>query len=79
MISPSGTFSAEVRLHLYVNGQQYVVGSLGSGFGYLRNSQEIEESQGELEMSIDGKITRWPVRLTTPITIASKRFTFEAI
>ena len=79
MISRSGTFSAEVRLHLYVHGQQYDVGSLGPGFGYLRNPHEIMETEGELETRVDGKVTRWPIRITMPITTASKRFTFEAV
>ena len=79
MISNSGTFSAEVRLHLFVDDQKYDVGSMGSGFGYLRSPQDIAERQVELETIIDGKSTRWPVRLTTPITAASKRFTFEAV
>jgi len=79
MISNSGTFSADVRLHLLIGEQQFDVGSLGSGFGYLRNPQDILETQGELETSVDGKVTRWRVRFTSPITAASKRFTFEAI
>jgi hypothetical protein len=79
MISNSGTFSANVRLNLYVNGQQYDVGSLGPGFGYLRNAHDISETEGELETRVDEKTTRWPVRITSPITTASKRFTFEAV
>jgi len=79
MISHSGTFSANVRLNLYVNGRQYDVGSLGPGFGYLRNPQDILEPEGELETRVDDKVTRWPVRITSPITSASKRFTFESM
>jgi hypothetical protein len=79
MISSSATFSAEVRLHLFVGDQKYEIGSLGPGFGYLRVPQEITEHQVELETIVDGKSTRWPVHLTTPITPASRRFTFEAV
>ena len=79
MISNSGTFSADVKLHLLANGQRYELASLGSGSGRLRVEQFIDVSEGEIETIVDEKVTRWPVRLTSPITGESKRFTFEAV
>ncbi len=78
MNSNSGTFSADVQLHLIVGEQKYAVGSLGSGLGYLRHSQDIDELHCELETIVDGKVTRWSVRLKNPITSASKRFEYES-
>ena len=79
MISNSGTFSADVKLHLLANGQRYELASLGSGSGRLRVEQFIDVTEGEIETIVDEKVTRWPVRLTSPITGESKRFTFEAV
>lgn len=83
MISKSkignGTFSADVKLHLYVDNEQVELGQLGPGFAILRDTQTIDASEGELETIVDKKTTRWKVRFTSPITTASKRFTFEAV
>ena len=75
----NGTFSADVRLSLFVDKQRVDVASLGPGFAILRNSQAIDATEGEIETIVDDKVTRWPVRLTSPITGESKRFTFEAV
>ena len=79
MISNSGTFSADVKLHLFVGGQRYELASLGSGSGRLRTEQELSATEGELETIVDKKVTRWKVRITGPTTGDSKRFTFEAV
>jgi len=75
----NGTFSAEVQLHLYAGGKCYELGHLGPGFALLGDNQSISASEGELETIVDKKTTRWKVRFTSPITSASKRFTFEAV
>ena len=75
----NGTFSAEVKLHLYVGGEQIELGQLGPGFALLRDLQAIDATQGEIETIIDDKTTRWPIRFTSPITSESRRFTFEAV
>ena len=79
MISNTGTFSADVKLHLFVGSRQVELGQLGPGFALLRDAQDISATDGELETVIDGKSTRWKVRITSPITNASRRFSFEAI
>ncbi|MGB6044167.1 MAG: hypothetical protein WBF93_13490 [Pirellulales bacterium] len=79
MISNSGTFSADVKLHLYTDDGQFELGQLGPDFALLRSAREIFAQEGELETIIDGKSSRWKVRITSPITIASRRFTFEAV
>lgn len=79
MISNSGTFSADVKLHLFANGEKYELASLGSGAGRLRTEQVVNATEGEIETIVDAKVTRWKVRLTSPMTGESKRFTFEAV
>lgn len=79
MICNSGTFSADVKLHLFAGGKRIELGHLGPDFAILGEAQEISASKGELETVIDGKSSRWKVRITSPITTASRRFTFEAV
>lgn len=83
MISDSnngnGTFSADVKLYLHIGDTRIDLGQLGPGFAILRHAQAIDASVGEIETIVDQKISRWPVRFTSPITVASKRFTFEAV
>jgi len=75
----NGIFSANVKLSLHIANQRFELGHLGPGFALLGDSQSIEAREGEIESIVDGKVTRWRVRFTSPITAASKRFTFEAI
>lgn len=88
MISLNETFSADVSLHLHVGGQRFELGQLGPDFAILRGSQlishlitpqSIETDSVELETIIDGESDRWPIRITSPITANSRRFTFEGI
>ena len=79
IVKAKGTFSAEVKLHLYVDKEKIEVGQLGPDFAIFREPKTIDASQGELETVIDGKSSRWKVRFTSPITSESKRFTFEAV
>ena len=75
----NGTFSAKVKLNLYVADQRFELGHLGPGFALLGESLKIDANEGEIETIVDEKVNRWRVRFTSPITTASKRFTFEAV
>ena len=79
MISNSRSFSADVKLHLFAEGQRYELASLGSGTGRFRTEQELSATKGEIETIVDDKVTRWKIQITSPITGDSKRFTFEAV
>lgn len=79
MITHNGTFSADVRLHLRASGSQYALGHLGPGFAMFAETQSLQVEQAELEIIIDGESSRWPIRITSPITTDSKRFTFESV
>ena len=83
MISDSqngnGTFSADVRLSLFVGDRRLDVASLGPGFAVFRDAQSIDATEGEIETIVEEKVSRWKVRFTSPITDESKRFTFETV
>lgn len=75
----NGTFSADVKLNLYIGDQRYELGQVGPGLGMLREAQSINATEGEIETIVDEKVTRWKVRFTSPITGESKRFEFEGV
>ena len=79
----SGTFSANVRLHLFVNDCRFEVASLGPNFAILRGEQPIVENNDEptteIETIIDDKVTRWPIRITSRLDGQTRRFEFESL
>jgi hypothetical protein len=75
----NGTFSADVKLNLHVGDQQFELGQVGPGLAILRNAQTIDATEGEIETIVDEKVNRFKVRITSPITGESKRFTFEGV
>lgn len=75
----NGSFSADVKLNLHVNGKRFELGQVGPGLAILRDAQSIDATEGEIETIVDEKVSRWKVRFTSPITGESKRFTFEGI
>lgn len=75
----NGTFSADVKLNLYVGDQRIELGHLGPGFALLGKARDIVATEGEIETIVDKKTSRWKVKFTSPITSESRRFTFEAV
>jgi hypothetical protein len=60
-------YSADVRIHLHVNGHVLPVAQLGPDFLILRTPVEHPPADAEIRMSIDGDESRWPVRLVDGI------------
>jgi hypothetical protein len=58
-----GSYSADVQMELRVNGRIFDVGQLGPDFVILRDATEHPPADGEMMVSIDGDVKRWPVRL----------------
>lgn len=56
-------YSADVRMHLHVNGHTFTIGQLGPDFIFLDDPTDHPPAQAEIEMSIDGRVRRWPVQL----------------
>jgi hypothetical protein len=67
-------FSADVRMHLSVNGHVFVIGQLGPDFLILREPADLPPADGEITFSIDGRVRRWPVYLPDGVA-AGKRET----
>jgi len=77
--SNSISFSADVKIELIIAGSRFEVGQLGPGFAFLRQSRDINATECVIELTVDGKVSTSHVRLTTPITRASRRFEFVPI
>ena len=78
-VSGNGTFSADVKLHLYVGGERFELGHLGPNFALLGQPQPINPCDAEIETSIDNKVTRWPIRITSKSDGRARRFEFESL
>jgi len=61
-------YSADVRMHLSVNGQTIKIGQMGPNFVILDDAPDLAPSQGEITMSIDGRVRRWHVSLPDGIS-----------
>ncbi len=53
MTLTNGTFSADVKLHLYAGNDQFELGHLGPDFALLGKACDIGATEGELETIID--------------------------
>ena len=61
-------YSADVRMHLTLNGHVLTIAQLGPDFLILDGPVNHPPAQAEVTVSIDGDETRWPVYLTDGIT-----------
>ncbi len=55
--------SAEVRMHLLVNGCSFPIAQLGPDFLILREPAECAPTTAEITLNIDGDEERWRVAL----------------
>lgn len=58
-----GSYSADVQMELTVNGRIFSVGQLGPDFLVLDDPVDHPPADGEMMVSIDGRVKRGPVRL----------------
>jgi hypothetical protein len=65
--------SADVRIHLHVNGRVFSVAQLGPDFLVLRAPVEQPPCDAEIAMSIDGRENRWVVRLVDGIQVGRRK------
>jgi hypothetical protein len=61
--------SADVRIHLHVNGHRLPVAQLGPDLLILRTPVDHPPGEAEISMTIDGDERRWRVRL--PVGVAA--------
>ena len=50
-------------MQLSVNGHIFRIGQLGPDFLILDDPADHPPAEGEITMSIDGEVSRWPVQL----------------
>lgn len=62
-IPPTGRYSADVRMHLTIDGQDYKIGQLGPDFLILREVPPHPPTDAEITVAIDGRTRRWRVHL----------------
>jgi hypothetical protein len=55
----SNGHSADVRMHLCVNGHTFLIGHLGPGFIILDNPPNHPPAHAEITIAIDGRVRRW--------------------
>jgi hypothetical protein len=60
--------SADVRMHLHVNGHTLDIRQLGPDFIILGEPVNHPPARAEITVSIDGRVSRWPVRLPDGLT-----------
>ncbi len=77
IVPPAKLHSADVQLNLFIQGCRFELGHLGPDFAILSDTHDISATEGEIETVIDGKSTRISIRIISPITEASRKFTFE--
>jgi len=65
--------SADVRIHLHVNGYVLPVAQLGPEFVVLRTPVNHPPCDAEIAMSIDGNESRWAVRLQNGIQVGQRK------
>jgi len=71
--------SADVRMHLTVNGHVMTIGHLGPDHLILDDPIELPPAEAEIFMSVDGQESHWRVNLLNGISPASSRVEISQI
>ncbi|MCE9533166.1 MAG: hypothetical protein K8T89_18870 [Planctomycetes bacterium] len=82
MNAPRGTsygHSADVRMHLSVNGDVLKISHLGPDFIILRTPVEHNPTDAQISLSIDGDEKRWMVHLVNGISPEREKTVIRAI
>lgn len=75
MSSSQGGHSAQVDMHLLVNGGSIPVAQMGPDFLILKEPSDHPPGQATMVLQVDQSERRWPVRLPNGISAGSKRVT----
>jgi hypothetical protein len=60
-------------MSLCVNGHTFLIGHLGPTFLILDNPADHPPAEGEITVSIDGRVKRWHVQLPDGVSAAKPR------
>jgi hypothetical protein len=66
-------YSADVRMHLNVNGHILAIGQLGPDFLILREAIDHPPTDASIFLSIDGDERRWNVHLPNGIQVSEPK------
>ena len=75
--SGQGGHSAQVKMHLLLNGSSIPVAQMGPDFIILESTTEHPPSDATIELRIDASERRWKVRLPHGISSASRTVTIS--
>ena len=74
MVTPQrGGYSADVQMHLSVDGRTFSIGQLGPDFIILDDPSDLPPAEGEIKLAIDGRMRRWRVQLPEGISKSRQR------
>ena len=65
--------SADVQMHLSVNGHTLSIGHLGPDYVVLDAPIDHPPTDAEISLSVDGKESRWRVRLVDGLSASEAR------
>lgn len=65
--------SADVQMHLSVNGHKMSIGRLGPDYVVLDASIDCPPTDAEISLSVDGKESHWEVRLLDGLSASPTR------
>jgi len=65
--------SADVQMHLSVNGHTLTIGHLGPDYVVLDTSIDYPPSDAEISLSVDGRKSQWKVRLLDGLSASQAR------
>lgn len=66
-------YSTDVRMQLCIIGHTFRIGQLGPDFLILDEPLDYPPCTGEIIMSIDGRLRRWPVKLPHGMSASNPR------
>ena len=75
---PESAHSADVQMHLSVNGHSLRIGHLGPDYVILDNSIDHPPSEAEVSLTVDGQESRWAVRLSEGLSASNARARISA-
>jgi hypothetical protein len=64
--------SADVRMHLLLNGHTLRIGQMGPNFLLLDDTIDHAPADADIVLSVDGKTDRWTVRLPNGLHAGQK-------
>lgn len=65
--------SADVQMHLSVNGHTISIGHLGPDYVVLDTPIDYPPTEAEISLAVDGKESRWRVRLSDGLSASQAR------